>query len=371
MWIWRDAGWPDLQWDASLLLAPIAEARHRQGHLLGRMERLGFDLQREAELKTTIDDVVQTSAIEGERIDPASVRSSLARRLGLPEGGLGPADRKVEGLVEMTLDATVNHGAPLTEQRMFGWHAALFPTGYSGMRPVRVGHWRTDADGPMQVVSGPIERPKVHYEAPPADRVPAEMARFLPWFNAADGLDPVVKSGLAHLLFVTIHPFEDGNGRIARVLADLALAKAERSGHRFYSMSSQIMRERHGYYAVLERTQRGGADVTPWLAWFAGCYTRAIEHAERAGADVLAKAEFWRKFADEALSARQKLVLNRFLDGFEGNLTAKKWAAIGKCSVDTAQRDINALVERRLLVKAPGGGKNTAYWPSGYSAIAP
>ncbi len=370
MWIWREPEWPEMRWRADELLAPMTHAVYRQGRLLGRMEQLGFGLQREAELKAAVDDVVQTSAIEGEKVDPESVRSSLARRLGLPDGGLQPVDRKVEGLVEMTLDATHNHAAPLTAERLFGWHAALFPTGYSNMRRIAVGRWRTDADGPMQVVSGPIDRLRVHYEAPPAARVPEEMRRFLDWFNSDTNLDPVTKSGLAHLWFVTIHPFEDGNGRIARAIADLALAKAERTGHRFYSMSSQIMREREDYYAVLEKTQRGDTDVTRWLSWFAGCYSRAIEHAEQVTSDVLAKAEFWRRFAHEPLSARQKTIMNRFLDGFEGNLTAKKWAALGKCSVDTAQRDINDLVERGLLVKSPGGGRNTAYWPTGHQPHA-
>lgn len=367
MWIWCEEEWPCLTWDAAKLLGPVTEAVRRQGLLLGKMGQLGFDLRSEAELKTTVEDVVQTSAIEGETVDPASVRSSLARRLGLPDGGLIQADRKVEGLVEVTLDATRNHLAALTAQRLFGWHAALFPTGYSGLRPITVAGWRTDIDGPMQVVSGAFGRERVHYEAPPAARMPSEMARFLDWFNGDDGLDPVMKSGIAHLWFVTIHPFEDGNGRIARAIADLALAKAERTGQRFYSMSSQIMRERDAYYDALEKSQRGGTDVTRWLVWFAGCYARAIDRAETMVADVLAKAEFWQKFAHASLSERQKKVLNRFLDGgFEGTLTAKKWAVLGKCSVDTAQRDINDLLQREMLVKGSGGSKNTCYWPAGY-----
>ena len=366
MWIWREENWPNLTWDAAQLLDPMVEAARCQGLLLGRVERLGFDLRCEAELKTSVEDVIQTSAIEGEKVDHDSVRSSLARRLGLPDGGLPPADRKVEGLVEITLDATRNYSAPLTQERLFGWHAALFPTGYSGLRPITLASWRTDAHGPMQVVSGPLGRERIHYEAPPATQVPTEMERFLDWFNGDDGPDSVMKSGLAHLWFVTIHPFDDGNGRIARTIADLALAKAERTGQRFYSMSSQIMRERDVYYQMLEKTQRGDIDVTRWLSWFVGCYTRAIQRAETMIADVLIKAEFWQSFAHEPLSERQKKVLNRFLDGFEGSLTAKKWAALAKCSIDTAQRDINDLLERKLLVKGQGGSKNTCYWPAGY-----
>jgi Fic family protein len=364
MWIWRDDNWPNFHWDAGQLLEPLAAARHSQGRLLGMMQQLGFDLRREAELKATIDDVVQTSAIEGEKIDPASVRSSLARRLGLPDGGLTVPDRKVEGLVEMTLDATRNHLAPLTAERLFGWHAALFPTGYSGLARIDVAQWRTDRDGPMQVISGPIGRERVHYEAPPAERLPDEMRRFLDWFNGDQPADAVMKAALAHLWFVTIHPFEDGNGRIARAITDLALAKAEGTGQRFYSMSSQIMRERSDYYTVLERTQRSTRDITGWLSWFANCYGRSITHAERTSAEVLAKADFWRRFAQEPLTARQKSVLNRFLDGFEGNLTARKWAALGKCSQDTAQRDINDLLERGMLMRNPGAGKNTSYLPA-------
>ena len=367
MWIWREEAWPNLTWDASQLLGPMTEAVRRQSLLLGKMQMLGFGLRCEAELKTSIEDVVQTSAIEGETVDRDRVRSSLARRLGLPDGGLPPADRKVEGLVEITLDATRNHRSPLTQERLFGWHAALFPTGYSGLRPIAVANWRTDVDGPMQVVSGAFGRERVHYEAPPAERLPVEMGRFLDWFNQDDQLGPVMKSGLAHLWFVTIHPFEDGNGRIARTIADLALAKAERTGQRFYSMSSQIMRERDAYYEMLEKTQRGDTDVTRWLTWFAGCYARAVDRAEAMIADVLAKAEFWQRFAREPLSERQKKVLNRFLDGFEGSLTAKKWAALAKCSVDTAQRDIKDLLDRKILVRGPGGSKNTSYWPASYA----
>lgn len=369
MYIWREDDWPQFRWDAQALLMPLAEARHKQGHLLGQMQRLGFDLQCEAELRATTEDVIKTSEIEGERLDMASVRSSVARRLGLPDGGVLPPDRKIDGIVEMMLDALRNHASPLAQQRLFGWHAALFPTGWSGLHKITIGDWRTDSAGPMQVVSGPIERPKVHYEAPPANRVGSEIEQFLAWFNQTPPMDGLLRSAIAHLWFVTIHPFDDGNGRIARTIADLALAQMEGTGQRFYSMSAQIQRERSHYYEILERTQRGSLDVTAWLSWFVQCYGRAIDAAEVAAQGVLGKAEFWRRFTSEPMSARQKTVLNRFMDGFEGNLSAKKWAAIGKCSVDTAQRDINDLLDRGILVRNPGGSKRTSYSVAGVPSV--
>lgn len=369
MYIWREDDWPQFRWDAQALLMPLAEARHKQGHLLGQMQRLGFDLQCEAELRATTEDVIKTSEIEGERLDMASVRSSVARRLGLPDGGVLPPDRKIDGIVEMMLDALRNHASPLAQQRLFGWHAALFPTGWSGLHKITIGDWRTDSAGPMQVVSGPIERPKVHYEAPPANRVGSEIGQFLAWFNQTPPMDGLLRSGIAHLWFVTIHPFDDGNGRIARTIADLALAQMEGTGQRFYSMSAQIQRERSQYYEILERTQRGSLDITAWLSWFVQCYGRAIDAAEVAAQGVLGKAEFWRRFTSEPMSARQKSVLNRFMDGFEGNLSAKKWAAIGKCSVDTAQRDINDLLKRGILVRNPGGSKRTSYSVAGMPPV--
>lgn len=368
MYIWQDDDWPRFRWDAEALLAPLAEARHKQGRLLGQMKRLGFDLQLEAELRATVEDVIRTSEIEGEKLDLASVRSSVARRLGLPDAGLTPSDRKVEGVVEMMLDAMRNHTKPLTPERLSGWHAALFPTGYSSLHKITVGDWRTGKDGPMQVVSGPEGRRKVHYEAPPAVRVPAEMERFLAWFNEPPPMDGLLRSGVAHLWFVTIHPFDDGNGRIARAIADLALAQMEGTGQRFYSVSAQIQRERARYYEVLERTQKGALDITEWLSWFVVCFGRAIDTAEEESRSVLRKAEFWRHFAEEPLSARQKTILNRFMDGFEGSLTARKWAALGKCSVDTAQRDLNDLLARGLLVRNPGGSRRTSYGVAGFEA---
>ncbi|MBI5488873.1 MAG: Fic family protein [Deltaproteobacteria bacterium] len=366
MYIWQRDEWPDFRWDAATLLAPLADARHKQGRLLARMQDLGFEPQRDAEWRATVDDVVRTSDIEGEKLDLASVRSSVARRLGLPDAGLAPADRRVEGLVDVMLDAMKNHAAPLTVERLWTWQAALFPTGYSGLRKITVGAWRTDREGPMQVVSGPEGRQKVHYEAPPATGIDRELKRFLAWFNAPPPIDGVLLSGVAHLWFVTIHPFEDGNGRIARALADLALARAEGTGRRFYSVSSRIARERKRYYEVLERTQKGRLDVTGWLEWYVSCFDAAMDDAEAATRSVRRKADFWRRVADEPLSARQKTVLNRFLDGFLGNLTARKWATLASCSVDTAQRDINDLLARRLLVRNPGGSKRTSYAVTGF-----
>ena len=361
MYIWERPDWPRLTWDDGALLEPLAAARLKQGRLLGGMASLGFDLKREARLVALTEDVVKSSEIEGEVLDRDGVRSSLARRLGLPAAAVALADRRTEGVVEMTLDATENHGALLTAERLFGWQAALFPTGYSGMHRVKTGAWRDDAEGPMQVVSGPIGRQRVHYRAPPAQALDAEMRAFLDWFDRRGEPEGLLRAGIAHLRFVTIHPFEDGNGRVARAIADRALAQSEDSGQRFYSMSSQIRKERSDYYDALESAQKGTLDVTDWLVWFLGCFSRAIDGAELACADVLRKADFWRRHAGEPFTERQTKALNRFLDGFGGKLTARKWAAIGKCSIPTAQRDINELVERGILRRNPGGGKNTSY----------
>ena len=361
MYVWECRGWPKFRWDLNALLEPLASARLKQGRLLGTMIRLGFDLKLEAQLASLTENVIKSSEIEGEALEGAAVRSSVARRLGVAEASVTPADRRTEGVVEMMLDATERFDTPLTAKRLFGWHAALFPTGYAGVRPVSVGGWRHDADGPMQVVSGPLGRERVHYQAPPAPKVAAEMTRFLEWFNRRTEPEGLLRAGLAHLWLVTIHPFDDGNGRIARAVADQALAQSEGSSQRFYSMSSQIRKERTRYYDLLERTQRSGLDITEWLGWFLGCLARAIEGAETVSATVLAKADFWQRAAREPFTPRQKLVLNRFLDGFEGNLTARKWSVIGKCSVPTAQRDLNDLVERGILRRNPGGSKNTSY----------
>ena len=361
MYIWEQQEWPHLTWDDGRLLEPLAAARLKQGRLLGSMARLGFDLKLEAQLEALTEDVIKSSEIEGEVLDRGSVRSSIARRLGVPAAAVVPADRRTEGVVEMMLDATENYEALLTPERLFGWQASLFPTGYSGMHKVKTGAWRDDVAGPMQVVSGPIGRRQVYCQAPPAPQLDGEMQAFLDWFNRRGEPEGLLRAGLAHLWFVTIHPFEDGNGRVARAIADQALAQSEDSGQRFYSVSSQIRKERSDYYDMLERSQKGALDVTDWLAWFLDCFSRALDGAEAACANVLRKADFWQRYAREAFDKRQKTVLNRFLDGFEGKLTAKKWAAIGKCSIPTAQRDINELVERGILRRNPGGSKNTSY----------
>lgn len=352
--------WPNLRWSDEQLAQPLAAVRHRQGRLIGHMEALGFPLREEAVLQALTEDVIKSSEIEGEVLDREQVRSSIARRLGMDIGGLVEADRHVEGVVEMMLDATQNYAQPLTAERLFGWHAALFPTGRSGMSRITVGAWREPEGEPMQVVSGPIGRERVHYEAPASELLDTEMSRFLDWFETA-APDPVLKAGIAHLWFVTIHPFDDGNGRIARAIADLALARAEGTAQRFYSMSAQIRTERKAYYDMLESTQKGDLDITPWLSWFIGCLDRAFDGAETILASVMRKARFWESMAGQPLNERQRKVVNRLLDGFEGKLTNAKWAAIAKASSDTALRDINDLVQRGILVKEPGGGRSTSY----------
>lgn len=353
--------WPAFRWDHKVLTEPLAAVRHRQGRLIGRMERLGFDLRSEATLQTMTEEVMKSSEIEGEILDRDQVRSSIARRLGMDIGGLVPADRDVEGVVEMMLDATQNYEKKLTDERLFGWHAALFPTGRSGMHRIAAGAWRDDKSGPMQVISGPVGRERVHYEAPKAARVAGEMTSFLGWFNRERGIDPVLKAGIAHFWFVTIHPFDDGNGRMARAIADMQLARSEQSTQRFYSMSAQIRQERKAYYDVLERTQKGDLDITEWLMWFFSCLSRAFDGAEEILTSVLRKARFWEKHAGVSLNDRQRNLLNQLLDGFEGKLTSSKWAKIAKCSPDTALRDITDLLERGILIRGEGGGRSTSY----------
>jgi len=363
MYIWELEKWPELTWDSGRLAPLLGQVSRDQGRLLGRMQDLGFELRREAQLSTLTEDVVRSSEIEGEKLDSDQVRSSIARRLGMDVGGWVAADRNVEGVVEMMVDATTNFAQPLTADRLFGWHAALFPTGRSELHKITVGNWRNDSGGPMQVVSGPIGRQKVHYEAPPAARVSEEIKRFLNWFEAPghSGADPLFVAGLAHLQFVTVHPFDDGNGRIVRAIADMALARSEGSTQRFYSMSAQILRERSEYYSMLERTQKGGLDVTSWQEWFLSCLGRAIEGAQGTLNSVLTKARFWERFAQQSLNARQVKVLNRLLDDFEGKLTTSKWAKLTQSSQDTAYRDILDLVERGALRKDTGGGRSTTY----------
>jgi Fic family protein len=361
MYIHERPDWPRFHWSDEALSAPLAALRHRQGRLIGRMEALGFQLQTEAVLQTLTEDVLKSSEIEGEVLDKEQVRSSIARRLGIDIGALKPADRDVEGVVDMMLDATQRFSEPLTQDRLFAWHAALFPTGRSGITRINVGAWRDGGAGPMQVVSGPIGRERVHFEAPAAERLETEMAAFLKWFTAVDRTDPVLRAGLAHLWFVTIHPFDDGNGRIARAIAAMALARSEGSAQRFYSMSAQIRVERRTYYDTLEATQKASMDVTSWLSWFLACLGRAFEGAEATLASVMAKARFWELHREEPINERQRAVVNRLLNGFEGKLTSSKYALLAKCSQDTALRDISDLVSRNMLAKDDAGGRSTSY----------
>ncbi len=360
-YLWQRPDWPKWRYDGTRLAGQLAKVHHAQGLLIGRMRDLGLGLRDQANLRVLTEDVVKTSEIEGERLDPETVRSSLARRLGVDVGALAPADRHVDGVVDMVLDATGHFDQELTSARLFGWHAALFPTGYSGLARIRTGDWRDDASGPMQVVSGPVGRQKVHYEAPPAHLLEAEMLHFLSWFNGRQEPDPVAKAGLAHLWFVTLHPFHDGNGRIARAVGDMALARADESAQRFYSLSAQIQRERRDYYDMLERTQGGTLDVTNWLEWFLGCLLRAVKGAEDTLSVVLTKGRFWQRWAGSPFNERQVTLLNRLLDGFDGKLTSSKWAAIARCSPDSALRDLTDLVDRGVLIRSEAGGRSTCY----------
>lgn len=361
LYIYQQPDWPHLHYRIEDLAVHLADVRHRQGLLLGKASELGFALRQEAALAALTEEVVKTSEIEGETLNADLVRSSVARRLGLDAGGLDHDDRNVEGAVDMMLDATQRYDQPLTRERLFGWQAALFPTGYSGMRRIAVGEWRQDTTGPMQVISGPIGRERVHFEAPDATRIDREVEAFLDWFNSPADTDPVIKAGLAHLWFVTIHPFEDGNGRVARAIAEMLLARADSASQRFYSVSSQIRKERRDYYRTLERTQKGTTDVTRWLDWFLYCVGAAIDRSEAALAAIATKESFWKGIDGVAVNERQRAMLNRLLDGFEGKLTTKKWAQIAKCSHDTALRDINELIAHGLLVRSEAGGRSTSY----------
>ena len=361
LYIWQADDWPRWRYDLSALTRLLTEVSYAQGLLLGRLTDVGLALRNQASLAALTEDVVKTSEIEGEVLNVESVRSSIARRLGVDIGAVAPVDRHVEGVVEMVLDATLHCADALTAERLFGWHAALFPTGYSGMSKIAIGQWRDDADGPMQVVSGPMGRRKLHYQAPPADVLHTETAKFQTWANTETGEPALVKAGLAHLWFVTLHPFDDGNGRIARAVGNLFLARADGSQQRFYSLSAQIQRERKDYYDVLECTQKGSLDVTGWLSWFLGTLGRAISSAQVTLDVVLIKARFWQRWAGTPLNERQVKLLDRLLDGPDGKLTSSKWAAIAKCSPDTALRDISALLELGVLKKSPGGGRSTGY----------
>ena len=361
-YIHQQKDWPNFRWNESRLLPLLTKLRHQQGRLLGQMEGLGFHLRGEANLESLTKEVIGSSAIEGEKLDAEEVRSSIARRLGIAHAGTTPASRNVEGVVEMMIDATRKYEEALTAERLCSWHAALFPSGRSGMQRITVGSWRTEESGPMQVVSGPMGRERVHFEAPEASRLDAEISRFLEWFEGTEALDPVIKAGIAHFWFVTIHPFEDGNGRIARAIADMALARADGVAERFYSMSSQIERERKQYYDSLESSQRGGVDITQWLEWFLGCLYRALENAQENLWAILHKARIWERVnQDGPVNERQHVVINRLLDGFEGKLSSSKYAKLAKCSPDTALRDIKELQARDILIQEAGGGRSTSY----------
>ena len=361
MWIHENKNWPNFTWDAASLASKLADVRYHQGRLLGRMEGLGFDLKREASLGILTSDVVKSSAIEGENLNPEEVRSSIARSLGLDTAGLPLASRDVESIVAMMLDATQNFSKPLSEERLFGWHAALFPTGRSGLYKITAGAWRTEDTDPMQVVSGSFGHERVHFKAPGANRIEKEVQAFLAWFRGQLEFDPVLKAGIAHLWFVTIHPFEDGNGRIGRAIVDMALARADGTPDRFYSLSSQIESERKDYYAQLEKQQRSSLEITGWLEWFLDCLGRAIFNAETTLGHVLYKAQLWDMINQEPVNERQRLIINRMLDDFKGHMNTSKFAKLAKCSNDTALRDIQELKARGIFIQNSGGGRSTSY----------
>lgn len=361
MYIYQQTDWPHFKWDYGKLLFLLTEVRNLQGQVVGKMGALGFDLRDQANLEILTQDVLKSTEIEGEMLNPEQVRSSVARRLGLDISGLVHSDRNVDGVVEMTIDATENYNKPLNKEKLFAWHSALFPAGYSGMYKVLTGHWRDDSTGPMQVVSGPMGKERIHYQAPPATSVGIEMNRFLAWINKKQDMDPVIKAAISHLWFVSVHPFEDGNGRVARAITDMNLAQSDNQPYRFYSMSSQIRTERKQYYDILEKTQKGNLDITDWLEWFLNCLLHALKSSEGILEKVIFRHNFWMKNASMIKNDRQRKLLNILLEGFDGKLTTSKWAKIGKCSQDTAARDIQDLIAKGILFKLPEGGRSTAY----------
>ncbi|MDQ6902658.1 MAG: Fic family protein [Bacteroidota bacterium] len=361
-YIYQLKEWPDFKWDIEKIAMFLTQVRHRQGRLLGRMEALGFHLQADATLETLTLDVLKSSEIEGEILNSSQVRSSIARHLGMDIAGLVPSDRNVDGIVEMMLDATQNFSASLTRSRLFNWHTSLFATGKSGMHKLVIGAFRNHSkDKPMQVVSGAMGKEKIHYEAPASEILANEMKAFLNWFNSENKIDPVIKAAIAHLWFITIHPFDDGNGRMARAITDMQLARADTSSQRFYSMSAQIRKDRNDYYNILEKTQKNTIDITAWLEWFLGCLDKAISATDETLAVVMNKVRFWERHVSVSLNARQRMILNKLLDGFDGKLTSSKWAKIAKCSSDTAIRDINDLINKKILDKEAKGGRSTNY----------
>ena len=365
-YIHQQKKWPQFHWNQDRISTLLEHVRLTQGKLIGKMEALGFDLRNEAVLQNLTEEVVKSSEIEGEKLDRNQVRSSVARHLGLDIVGLVRSDRDIDGVVEMMIDATQKYSQPFNNERLFAWHAALFPTGRSGLTKIIVGDWRDDFDGPMRVISGPVGKTKIHFEAPAAKLLNKEMKLFLNWLNEKKTTDSILKAAVAHLWFVTIHPFDDGNGRIARAITDMLLARSEDSSKRFYSLSAQICAERKSYYEILEKTQKGTLDITEWILWFLTCMDRALLNADKVLHLVMKKVKFWENYANQSFSERQRKLINRLLDGFEGNMTSSRWASIGKCSQDSATRDIQNLIERKILKKNMGGGRSTSYSLRGF-----
>jgi len=361
MYLYNDQNWPIFEWNSEKLLPLLSYVRNSQGKLIGKMGALGFELRNEANLEILTQEIIKSTEIEGEFLDREQVRSSIARRLGLDISGLVYSERNVDGIVDLMIDATKNFDKELNRDRLFSWHASLFPTGQSGMYKITTGRWRDDLTGPMQVVSGPLGKEKVHYQAPPAAQIENEMRIFLDWFNLEQNTDLVMKAAVAHLWFVTIHPFEDGNGRISRALSDMLLARSDEQSYRFYSMSTQIRKERHSYYGIIEKTQKSGLDITNWLEWFLNCLLHAIENSEKLLEKIIFKHYFWLSHSGVNINDRQRKILNMLIDDFEGVLNTTKWAKIGKCSQDTALRDIQDLIEKRILIKSEQGGRSTNY----------
>lgn len=361
MYIYNNPNWPNFEWNSEKLLPLLSLVRNKQGLLIGKMSVLGFDLRNEANLQILTQEIVKSTEIEGEILDKEQVRSSVARRLGLEISGLVNSERNVDGIVDLMLDAITNYDKELSKERLFSWHASIFPEGRSGMYNIKAGSWRDDSTGPMQVVSGALGKEKVHYQAPPAETLEKEMQQFIRWFNLNQKEDFVLKAAVAHLWFVTVHPFEDGNGRISRALSDMLLARSDEQTNRFYSMSTQIRKERNSYYEILEKTQKGAMEITNWLEWFLNCLLHSIENSEKLLEKIMLKHSFWIKHTGLTINDRQRKVLNLLMDDFEGVLSTTKWAKIGKCSQDTALRDIQDLMEKGILMKSPQGGRSTNY----------
>ncbi|WP_010522975.1 Fic family protein [Aquimarina agarivorans] len=361
IYIHEKENWTDFTWDEKLISKELAETRNLQGRLLGKMESLGFDQQDEAVLNTLTLEIVKSSEIEGEILDLEQVRSSVAKQLGIALAGATESERHIDGIVEMMLDATQRYGLPITKDRLFGWHSLLFPTGWSNMFKITVADWRKDSTGPMQVVSGAMGKEKVHFEAPSSEKIDSEMEALIHWIESENEIDPVLKSAIAHLWFITIHPFEDGNGRITRALTEMLLARSDNSVKRFYSMSSQIRIQRKQYYEILEKTQKGTSEITDWILWFLACLKNSFESTSELLSKILIKAEFWKINSKTILNERQQKMLNKILDGFDGKLTTSKWGKICKCSQDTALRDIQDLIKKKILLKEKSGGRSTNY----------